>query len=88
MAEPKRDNNKWPAIILAERRIDKVIGRIIRLMNSIITIKGIRIVGVFEGVRWENIWLVKFSHPKIIILNHRLKDNDKENLRCLEAVKI
>ena len=44
--EPNRDNNKCPAIILAVRRMAKVKGRIIKLIDSIITIKGIRITGV------------------------------------------
>lgn len=50
--DPKRDNNKWPAIILAVSRIDKVIGRIISLIDSIITINGINRAGVPWGVRW------------------------------------
>lgn len=54
---PRRDKSRCPATILAVSRIDNVIGRIIRLMNSIRTMKGIKIVGVLEGVRWVNIWL-------------------------------
>ena len=43
---PKRDRRRCPAIILAESRIAKVNGRIKRLIDSIITMKGIRIIGV------------------------------------------
>lgn len=50
--EPSRVNSKWPAIIFAVRRIERVKGRIIRLIDSIITIKGISILGVPEGVKW------------------------------------
>lgn len=50
--DPKRDNNKCPAIILAVSRIDRVIGRMISLIDSIITINGISKVGVPCGVRW------------------------------------
>lgn len=39
-------NNKWPAIILAVSRIVRVIGRIMLLIDSMHTIKGIRMVGV------------------------------------------
>ena len=41
---PRRVNNKWPAIIFAVRRIDNVKGRIIKLIGSIITINGISIM--------------------------------------------
>lgn len=41
-----------PAIILAVNRIFKVIGRIQKLIISIINMNGIRIVGVLIGMRW------------------------------------
>lgn len=50
--DPRRDKSKWPAIILAVSRIERVIGRIINLIDSIITINGINNVGVPWGVRW------------------------------------
>jgi hypothetical protein len=43
---PSKVNNKCPAIILAESRTAKVPGRIIFLIVSIITMKGIRTAGV------------------------------------------
>jgi len=49
--DPKRDRSKWPAIIFAVRRIDRVNGRIINLIDSIITINGIKINGVPCGVK-------------------------------------
>ena len=45
---PNKVNRRCPAIILAERRTAKVPGRIIFLMVSIITMKGIKT----EGVPW------------------------------------
>lgn len=51
--DPNKVNNKCPAIILAVRRIAKVRGRMINLIDSIKTIKGIKINGVPWGVRWE-----------------------------------
>lgn len=86
--DPRRDNNKCPAIILAVKRIDSVIGRIISLIDSIITIKGIKSQGVLDGVKWENISVVNLIHPNNIIPNHKVKENDKQNLIWLEAVKI
>jgi hypothetical protein len=44
--DPISDINKYPAIILAVNRIARVIGRIINLIVSISTMKGIRIRGV------------------------------------------
>lgn len=66
----------------------KVKGRIIRLIDSIITIKGIRRIGVPWGVKWEKRLFKKLKIQNIIILIHMLRDKDKQNLICLEAVKI
>lgn len=54
-AIPSNVNNKWPEIILAERRMDKVIGRINDLIVSIITINGINNKGVFIGSIWAHV---------------------------------
>ena len=42
--EPRRVNSKWPAIILAVKRINNVKGRIIKLIDLTITINGISIM--------------------------------------------
>lgn len=60
----------------------------ISLINSINTINGIKIVGVFEGVRWVNMWLEKLIQPNNIILIHKIKDKDIQNLMWLDEVKI
>lgn len=74
--------------MLAVSRIERVMGRIINLINSIVTINGIKIVGVFEGVRWVNIWLEKLIQPNNIILVHRINDKDIQNLMWLDDVKM
>jgi len=51
--EPNKDRSKWPAIILAVKRMARVNGRIINLIDSIITMKGMRIKGVPWGVKWD-----------------------------------
>lgn len=48
---PSNVINKWPAIILAERRTAKVPGRIIFLIVSIQTINGIKTGGVPCGTK-------------------------------------
>jgi len=52
--DPRSDSNRCPAIIFAVNRIDKVNGRMISLIDSIITINGIKINGVPWGVRCLN----------------------------------
>jgi len=44
--------NKWPASKLADIRTLRVIGRIINLINSIRTIKGLIAIGHPLGVKW------------------------------------
>jgi len=52
--DPNNVNNKWPATILAANRIANVKGRIIFLTVSIITITGIKNLGVPVGTKWAN----------------------------------
>lgn len=86
--EPRRVKSKWPAIILAVNRIARVKGRMISLIDSIKTIKGIRIKGVPWGVKWEKKSLKKNQILNNIIEIHIERDRDRENLKCLDAVKI
>lgn len=74
---PNKVNNKCPAIMLAASRMASVPGRIMLLMVSINTIKGIKANGVPWGTKWANICCVWFSHPKIIRVIHKGRDNDK-----------
>jgi hypothetical protein len=48
---PRRDISRWPAIILAVSRTERVMGRMRFLISSIITIRGSRRRGVPCGVR-------------------------------------
>lgn len=86
--DPRRVRSKWPAIILAVNRIARVKGRIINLMDSIKTIKGISMKGVPWGVRWEKKSLKKNQILNNIIEIHIERDRERENLKCLDAVKI
>jgi len=82
-----RDKIICPATILAAKRTDKVIGRIINLTVSIKTMNGMRIDGQPNGTRWENI-LSKFNQPVIISLIHKGRAKDKVSLICLVAVNV
>lgn len=59
----RRVIRRWPAIILAASRIAKVKGRITILMVSIITMKGIRIMGVPIGTKWARVLEVFLKTP-------------------------
>jgi len=63
--------------MLAHKRTDKVIGRIIFETNSINTIKFIKIKGVPIGTRWDNIFFVLLYQPKIIKENQNIKEIGK-----------
>ena len=49
--EPKRVSSKYPAIILAVKKRARVKGRMIKLIDTIITINGINIKGVPKGIK-------------------------------------
>lgn len=51
-----RHKRRWPAIILAASRTLKVNGRMVFLINSMQTIKGIRGLGVPRGTKWAKMF--------------------------------
>lgn len=85
---PSRVNKRWPAIIFAVNRTAKVLGRIIFLIVSIITIKGIKIEGVPWGTKWANICFELLIHPISMNLNHNGNANLRVNVMWLVLVKI
>ena len=85
---PNRVNNKWPAIMLADSRTANVPGRIIFLIVSIKTIKGINTGGVPCGTKWANICFVLLIQPKNIKLNQRGSARERVNVIWLVLVKI
>ena len=86
--DPNNVNNKWPATILAASRIDKVIGRIIFLTVSIITMIGIRNDGVPKGTKWANNLLYWKIIENTIVPSQIGKANTRVIDRCLVLVKI
>lgn len=60
---PSKVIRRWPAIIFAIRRTERVIGRITLLTVSIKTMNGMRTKGVLWGKVCANIWLVRLTHP-------------------------
>ena len=85
---PSKVNSKCPAIILAESRTAKVPGRIMLLIVSINTIKGIKTGGVPCGTRWVNMCFVLLIHPKNIKLSQRGRAKERVNVIWLVLVKI
>ena len=86
--EPNNVNNKWPATIFAANRIDKVIGRIIFLTVSIITIIGIKNEGVPKGTKWAKRLLYWKIIENNIVPNQIGKANTNVIDKCLVLVKI
>lgn len=74
--------------MLAQRRTDKVIGRIILETISIKTIKFINIKGVPIGTKWAIIFFLLFNHPKIIKDNHKTRAQGKVTNIWAVGVKI
>jgi len=62
--------NRWPAVIFAINRTDKVIGRIKFLIISIKTIKGIKGIGDPIGTIWARRLLVFLIEKNIKFPNH------------------
>jgi len=60
--------------MLAARRTARVPGRIMLLIVSINTIKGISTEGVPWGTRWANICWVWLTQPLIIRVTHKGKE--------------
>lgn len=85
---PRRVNKRWPAIMLAVNRIASVPGRIIFLIVSMHTIKGIRTGGVPWGTRWANMCIVLLIHPKIINLTHNGSASVSVKAKCLVHEKM
>jgi len=73
IADPSRDIRRCPAIKLAVKRTQRVTGRIMFLVISIMTIKFISPVGVPCGSKWESMCFGVLNHPYIIIDSHTEK---------------
>jgi len=85
---PANLNKRWPATMLAINRIARVIGRIKILIDSINTIKGIKITGVPLGTKWAKETPGEVTHPYATIPTQRVIDNLSGRIRCLVGVKI
>ena len=86
--EPSKVSNKCPATMFAANRIDNVIGRIIFLTVSIITITGIKNDGVPKGTKWANKLLYWNKIENNIVPSQIGKARTRVIDRCLVLVKI
>lgn len=73
--------------MLAARRTERVMGRIMFLTISIKTMKGIKVEGVPKGTRWAKKWSRLLDRLKMINLIHKGKARERVTARCLVAVK-
>lgn len=74
--------------MFAARRTDRVIGRIMDLMVSIITMKGASNIGVPRGVVWVSMFDVSKNHPLSIRVAQKGKDKIIVITICLVEAKI
>jgi len=81
-------NRRCPATMLAESRMDSVIGRIIFLTSSIRTIKFIKAMGVPVGTMWAIILFELLIHPYNIILIQRIIAVGNESIIWADGVKM
>lgn len=88
MAFPSNVIRRWPAIRFAVNRTHKVIGRMMLLTVSIITMNIIKAPGVPWGTRWDNMWFVFLDHPNIISDNQNTNDKGNVVVRCEVGEKI
>lgn len=74
--------------MFAANRTDKVIGRMMFLIISIITIKGIKAAGVPIGTKWARKSVMLLTILNIINLNQKGKANERVIAKCLVDVKV
>lgn len=85
------EDNKWikrcPLIILAVNRTERVIGRIIFLTVSIITMKKLKAIGDPIGTKWAITMLNLLIKENIIKVSQKGKAKNIVNTKCLDEVK-
>lgn len=77
-------NTMWPAVMLAANRKDKVIGRTMILVVSIITKNGFSHSGAPSGRKCAIDFLGEYENEDRIIDNHIGKPIDSVIIKCLE----
>ena len=75
--------SRWPAIMFAANRTANVIGRIMILIVSIKTMKGVSKRGVPIGIKWVSILLILNILLKDIIANQQVILNVNVKIMCL-----
>jgi len=80
-------NTICPAVIFAANRKDKVIGRTIILVVSIITKKGFNHSGAPSGRKCATDFLGEYVNEEIIIDNHIGNPIDRVIIKCLDEDK-
>lgn len=75
-----------PETILAVKRTDRVIGRMIVLINSIKTKIGDNTFGLPNGVMWANIKLGNLNQPIKKKIKKKFKEKYKFIFNCLVMV--
>lgn len=85
---PSNVKRRWPAIIFAAKRTDSVIGRIMFLIISIRTMKGIKGAGVPAGTRCAKNSVILFNKLNEIKANQKGRAKASVIAKCLVAVNL
>lgn len=85
---PTRLRTMWPALMLAAKRNDKVIGRTKILVVSISTRNGFNQSGAPSGRKWATEALGDLEKDERIILNHNGKPNLRVKIKCLVVLNM
>jgi hypothetical protein len=80
-------NTIWPALILAARRNDRVIGRTPTLVVSISTRNGLSQSGAPSGRKWAIDFLIDLKNLDIIIESHSGRPKISVKIKCLDELK-
>jgi hypothetical protein len=83
----KRVNKRCPAIMLAAKRTERVIGRMMLLIISMRTMKGIRGAGVPKGTKCAKKFVMLLANENIMKPNQRGRARERVIVRWLVEVK-
>ena len=84
---PSKDKTICPALMFAANRKERVIGRAMILVVSIITRNGFNHIGAPPGNKFAKKEDKLYEIADIIILNHKTEPKETENKRCLDVLK-
>jgi len=78
----------WPALILAASRKDKVRGRTVTLVLSMMIRNGFSQSGAPSGRKWAVVFFGSLDRDEVMNLIHIGSPRVKVKIRCLDRLKV